>query len=104
MQKVGNEGVSPVEEAKTAETELDVSRACSSTAAISRRTSSPTPRRWWPSLRMFTSSSTRRSSPRSSRSCPILEAWSERQAAPHHREDIEGEALATLVVNKLAAA
>src|SRR6187455_2465753 len=50
MQKVGNEGVITVEEAKTAETELDVvegtwSKACSSTAATSRPTSSPTPRR-----------------------------------------------------------
>jgi chaperonin GroEL len=45
MQKVGNEGVITVEEAKTAETELDVVEACSSTAAISLRTSSPTRRR-----------------------------------------------------------
>jgi chaperonin GroEL len=39
MQKVGNEGVITVEEAKTAETELDVVKACSSTAATCRPTS-----------------------------------------------------------------
>ena len=64
MQKVGNEGVITVEEAKTAATELDVvegmqsprrSLPTISTAAISRPTSSPTPRRWWPSSRTSTS-------------------------------------------------
>jgi len=39
MEKVGNEGVITVEEAKGLETELDVVEGCSSTAAISRRTS-----------------------------------------------------------------
>ena len=39
MQKVGNEGVITVEEAKSLETELDVVEACSSTAATSRRIS-----------------------------------------------------------------
>ena len=46
MQKVGNEGVITVEEAKTARNRTRLSsKACSSTAAISRPTSSPTPRR-----------------------------------------------------------
>src|SRR5260370_18989945 len=45
MKKVGNEGVITVEEAKSLETELEVVEACSSTAAISRPTSSPTPTR-----------------------------------------------------------
>jgi chaperonin GroEL len=45
MQKVGNEGVITVEEAKSLETEVESSRACSSIAATSRPTSSPTPRR-----------------------------------------------------------
>jgi chaperonin GroEL len=35
MQKVGNEGVITVEEAKTAETELDVGEACRSTWLLS---------------------------------------------------------------------
>ena len=55
MQKVGNEGVITVEEAKSLETDSTSSRACSSTAAISRLTSSPMPRRWWPSSRTPTS-------------------------------------------------
>ncbi len=45
MQKVGNEGVITVEEAKTAKPNSTSSRACSSTAAISRPISSPMPRR-----------------------------------------------------------
>jgi chaperonin GroEL len=44
MKKVGNEGVITVEEAKSLETELEA-KACSSTAATSRPTSSPTPTR-----------------------------------------------------------
>ena len=39
MQKVGNEGVITVEEAKSLETELTSSKACSSIAATCRRTS-----------------------------------------------------------------
>ena len=61
MQKVGNEGVITVEEAKSLETELDVVRVCSSTATTSRPTSSPMQRRWCASWRTLTSSSTRRS-------------------------------------------
>jgi chaperonin GroEL (HSP60 family) len=45
MQKVGDEGVITVEEAKSLETSSTSSRACSSTAAISRRISSPMPKR-----------------------------------------------------------
>ena len=45
MQKVGNEGVITVEEAKGITTELDVVEVCSSIAAMSLRTSSPMPRR-----------------------------------------------------------
>ena len=45
MQKVGNEGVITVEEAKSLTPSSKSSKACSSIAAISRRTSSPTPRR-----------------------------------------------------------
>jgi chaperonin GroEL len=45
MEKVGNEGVITVEEAKASRPNSTSSKACSSTAAISRRTSSPTPTR-----------------------------------------------------------
>ena len=69
MKKVGNEGVITVEEAKTPRPSSTSSRACSSTAAISRPTSSPTPRRWWRSSRSPTSSCTRRSCRRCSRCC-----------------------------------
>ena len=52
MQKVGNEGVITVEEAKSLETDSTSSRACSSIAATSRPILSPMPRRW--SLNMTT--------------------------------------------------
>ena len=55
MQKVGNEGVITVEEAKSLETELDVVEGMQFDAAISPLTSSPMPRRWWPSSRNPTS-------------------------------------------------
>ena len=45
MKKVGNEGVITVRKQRLPRPSLTSSRACSSTAAISRRTSSPTPRR-----------------------------------------------------------
>ena len=62
MQKVGNEGVITVEEAKALETEVEIVEACNSTAAISRPTSSPTPKRCWPSSRTPSCCCTRRSS------------------------------------------
>ena len=78
MKKVGNEGVITVEEAKTAETELDVVEACSSTAAISLRTSSPMRRRCASSSRSPTSSSTRRSSLACRSCCPCSRRWCSR--------------------------
>jgi chaperonin GroEL len=51
MQKVGNEGVITVEEASRSRPSSRSSRACSSTAATSRPTSSPMPRRCGPSSR-----------------------------------------------------
>src|SRR5437868_8463476 len=56
MSKVGKEGVITVEEAKGLETQLEVVEACSSTAAICRPTSSPTPIAWSASTRTRTSS------------------------------------------------
>jgi chaperonin GroEL len=49
MEKVGNEGVITVEGRKPPRPKSTWSRACSSTAVISRPISSPTPRRCWPS-------------------------------------------------------
>jgi chaperonin GroEL len=46
MEKVGKEGVITVEEAKSMDTSSTWSRACSSTAATSRPTSSPIPSAW----------------------------------------------------------
>jgi len=46
MDKVGKDGTITVEEAKTSTRRWMWSKACSSTRDISRRTSSPTPKRW----------------------------------------------------------
>src|SRR5712691_4251356 len=51
------------------------SKACSSTAAISRPTSSPMPRRWWPSSKTPTCSCTRRSSRGCRRCCRCSNRW-----------------------------
>ena len=78
MQKVGNEGVITVEEAKSLETELDVVEGMRSTAAMSVPISRPMPKRWWLSWRSLTSSSMKRSCRASSRCCRCSRRWSNR--------------------------
>ena len=78
------------------------SKACSSTAATSRRTSSPIRRRWSASSKTPTSSSTRRRSRSVKDLVPVLEkVVNAGKPLLIIAEDVEGEALATLVINKL---
>ncbi len=67
IDKVGKDGVVTVEESNTFGTELDFSKACSSTRATCRRTSSPTPSARKSSSKTPTSCST---APRSARFRP----------------------------------
>ena len=76
------------------------SKACSSTAAISRRISSPTPRRWKRPGRALHPHQ-REEDQRHEDLLPILERSPRWAPLLIVAEDIEGEALATLVVNKL---
>ncbi len=62
MEKVGNEGVITVEEAKSLETELDIVEGMQFDRGYLSPYLSPTPRRWWPSSRTRTSCCSRRSS------------------------------------------
>ena len=78
MEKVGNEGVITVEVPRASPPSSTSSRVCSSTAATSRRISSPTPRRCRRSWRIPTSFSTRRSSPTCRPCCRCWKPWCRR--------------------------
>jgi chaperonin GroEL len=101
MQKVGNEGVITVEEAKTAETELDVVEGMQFDRGYLSPYFVTNPDKMIAELEDPTSCCTRRSCP----TCrPCCRCWKPSfSLAPLLiiAEDVEGEALATLVVNKL---
>ena len=102
MQKVGNEGVITVEEAKSLETELDVVEGMQFDRGYISPTSSPMPTRCGRRWRIPISSSTKRSCRACRNCCRCSSRWC--RAASRClivAEDVEGEALATLVVNKL---
>ena len=102
MDKVGKEGVITVEDGSSLENELESSRACSSTAAIYRRTSSTTPTSRSRCSKTRMCCCTTRRSPTSA----IFSRCSSRWPKPGSpllivAEDCDGEALATLVVNNI---
>ena len=85
MDKVGNEGVITVEEAKSLETSWKSWKACSSTAATCRPYFVTDADKMEADLEDPTSCCSRRRSPRS-RMLPVLEQrWSSPTAAAHHR-------------------
>jgi len=101
MDKVGKDGTITVEEAKTIETTLDVVEGMQFDKGISPPTSRRMPRRWKPRSRTATSDSREEDleSPGPAPAAP--ERGQVEQALLIIAEEVEGEALATLVVNRL---
>ncbi len=102
MKKVGNEGVITVEEAKSLETELDVVEGMQFDRGYLSPYFITNADKMTPSSRTPTSSSTRRSCRACRPCCRCSRPWCRRASRLLIiAEDVEGEALATLVVNKL---
>jgi chaperonin GroEL len=102
MQKVGNEGVITVEEAKSLETELDVVEGMQFDRGYLSPYFITNPDKMIAELETRTSCSTRRSCPTCRRCCRSWkQVFSRSKPLLIIAEDVEGEALATLVVNKL---
>ena len=104
MEKVTADGVITIEESKTMPRPTPrSSKACSSTAATSPPTWSPTPRRWRPSIDDRLHPDHRQEDLRHSRtSCPLLEQVVQSGTKLLIiAEDVEGDALSTLIVNRL---
>ena len=102
MQKVGNEGVITVEEAKGIQTELDVVEGMQFDRGYVSRISSPTPRRWWRSSTNPYILIHEKKLSGLQPLLPLLESVVQSgRPLMIIAEDVEGEALATLVVNKL---
>ena len=104
MQKVGNEGVITVEEAKSLETELDVVEGMQFDRGYSRPTSSPTPTRWSPSSRTLHPHPREEALLACSRCCRCSKPWCRPAAAADRRRRRRGEALATWSSTSCAAA